>query len=144
MVRIEPEEQDFDPENFTPQDAAAALRTGIELFNAGSYHAAHEELEKCWLANEGGDADFYKGLIQVAICMHHFARNNAEGARKLYSGFRRLLAPYGEAHRGVALHDLLATMQQTMRAVLRGAADTDFDPQARPLITFDASVNPAD
>lgn len=92
--RIEPEEQDFEPEAFDGEAGERALAEGLRLFNEGSYHAAHEEFERCWLKNEAGDADFFKGLIQAAICMHHFQRENMDGARKLYSGHRRLLGAF--------------------------------------------------
>ena len=87
-MKIEPEPQDFDPDNFHSRDAEDAMQAGVRLFNAGEYHAAHEEFERCWLANEAGDADFYKGLVQASICMHHLMRDNPEGAKKLYTGHR--------------------------------------------------------
>jgi len=129
--RILPEEVDFDPETFTPERAEAALASGIELFNAGDYHAAHEEFERCWLANEAGDADFYKGLIQASICLHHLTRRNAEGARKLYAGHRRLLGTFLPSHRGVDVAALLADMQRALQPVLRGADRGDMDPAPR-------------
>lgn len=134
MARIDPEEQDFDPETFTPEDAERALERGLELFDAGEYHAAHEELEKCWLASEGGDADFFKGLIQAAICMHHLARDNVDGAKKLYSGHRRLLGPFLPVHRGVDVAALLAEMQRVLGPFVRGSA-ARFDPAGRPRIS---------
>ena len=134
MARIEPEEEDFDPDAFTAEDAERALRHGLELFDAGEYHAAHEEIEKCWLASEGGDADFFKGLIQAAICMHHLSRDNVDGAKKLYSGHRRLLGPFLPAHREVDVAGLLAEMQRVLRPFLRGEGGR-FDPAQRPRLS---------
>lgn len=131
MARIDPEEQDFDPDTFSPEDLERALGRGLELFDAGEYHAAHEEIEKCWLASEAGDADFFKGLIQAAICMHHLARDNVDGARKLYSGHRRLLGPFLPAHRGVDVAALLTEMQRVLGPFVRGGA-APFDPATRP------------
>lgn len=119
MERIEPEEQDFDPENFDAEADARAFEEGVRLFNAGEYHASHEAFEKCWLKSESADTDFYKGLIQAAICMHHLSRSNVEGARKLYSGHRRLLGAYLPQHRGVDVKGLVAGMQRTVSPVLR-------------------------
>ena len=64
-MKIEPEPQDFDPSEFGAGDAALAMALGVQLFNTGKYHEAHEEFERCWLANEAGDADFFKGLVQA-------------------------------------------------------------------------------
>ncbi|TDJ66847.1 MAG: DUF309 domain-containing protein [Planctomycetota bacterium] len=136
MPRIEPEEQDFDPEEFSEADAERAFAEGVRLFNAGDYHAAHEALEQCWLATEGADSDLFKGLIQAAICMYHFRRANLAGARKLYSGHRKLLGPYLPERRGLDLDGFLAAMQRTMRPVLRARADEDvsFELEERPIL----------
>jgi len=132
--RIEPEQQDFEPEGFDAQAGELALARGVRLFDEGDYHAAHEEFEKCWLKNEAADADFFKGLIQAAICMHHFQRANLDGARKLYSGHRRLLGEYLPEHRGIDVAALVAAMQAALRPVLRAAAGeaVEFDAASRP------------
>lgn len=119
MARIEPEPEDFDPDAFDASDAEAALREGVRRFDAGEYHAAHEAFERCWLANEGADADFFKGLVQASICLHHATRGNGEGARKLYTGHRRLLAPFLPTHRGLDLARLLTELQAYLAPVLR-------------------------
>lgn len=135
MAKIEPEEEDFDPETFSEADAGRAFAEGIRLFDAAEYHAAHEEFEKCWLANESADADFYKGLIQASICLYHFQRGNLDGARKLYSGHRKLLAAYMPEHRGLDVARLLVDMQRVLRPVLRSRGeDVAFDPEERPVL----------
>ena len=134
MARILPEEENFDPDSFDEQDAREAFRTGVTLFNDGEYHAAHEEIENCWLATESNDADFFKGLIQAAIALHHFRRDNLEGARKLYSGHRRLLGKYMPQHRGVDVEGFLTAMQVALRPALRPDSQARYDFDARPLI----------
>ena len=125
---------DFDPDAFGPEDARRAFAEGVAAFNEGRYHDAHEALESCWLATQGPDSDFYKGLIQAAICLHHLERGNVEGARKLYRGHRKLLAPYLPRHGGVDLAALLAGMQRALGPALRGA---DASPAgARPRIAL--------
>ena len=135
--RIEPEEQDFDPDEFDASDFLAAYQEGLALFEAAEYHAAHEAFERCWLASEGGDADFFKGLIQASICMHHASRENLEGARKLYSGHRRLLGPFSPTHRGLDVAAFLMEMQRAMRPVLRarGEERVPFEHAARPRVS---------
>lgn len=121
MARIEPGEETFDPQAFGPAACARALERGVALFDEGAYHEAHEELERCWLADEAGDADFFKGLIQACICLHHLERGNREGARPLYTGHRRLLGPYLPAHRGVDLARFLAEMRTRVAPALGGS-----------------------
>ena len=112
-------EDGFDPDAFTAQDAERAQAQGAALFNAGEYHAAHESFERCWQSNEAADADFFKGLIQACICLHHLQMDNAEGARKLYSGHRRLLGTFLPTHRGIDVAALLAEMQIALAAARR-------------------------
>ena len=112
-------EDEFDPDSFTAEDAERAQAEGIALFNAGEYHAGHEAFERCWLSNEAADADFFKGLIQACICLHHLRADNAEGARKLYTGHRRLLGAFLPAHRGIDVAALLAEMQSALADALR-------------------------
>ena len=129
MARIEPEEQDFDPETFGEAEAKAAFRRGVRLFNAGDFEDAHEEFERHWLANEGGDADFYKGLVQVCICLHHVTQGDQDGARKLYRGHRKLLAGYLPSHGGLDLTGLLEGMQRHLTPLLRARAGDRVAPE---------------
>ena len=112
----------------------AGLMRASELFNRGEYHAAHEELDELWETTHGHDADFLKGLIQACIALHHYARDNFEGARKLYSGHRQYLAPYLPEHRGVDLLAFLGEMQRTLQPVVRAAAGEEprYDPESAP------------
>ena len=125
--------------------SADHLARGVELFDAGRYEEAHEEFEELWLANEADGADFYKGLIQVCICLHHFQRGNLEGARKLYSGHRRHLAPFLPRHRGIDVERLLAEMQGFLRPCLRARPDEDvpFVPARAPRMPYRADDPPA-
>ena len=102
----------------TSGSAEALLEEGINLFNAGHYHDAHDSWEEVWLASRATDGDFFKGLIQAAICLHHFERANLRGTRKLYVGHRRYLAEYSPAHKGVDVSRLLADMESFVGPVL--------------------------
>ena len=135
-MKIEPEPQDFDPDNFQASDALVALQEGVRLFNSGEYHAAHEEFERCWLANEAGDADFFKGLVQASICMYHLVRDNPEGAKKLYTGHRRLLGSYLPHFAGLDIADFLGQMQTVLRPVLRGGSR---EPDQAPCLNWTKS-----
>ena len=115
-----------------PSGPTGELGEALRLFDAGEYHASHEVLDELWEATSGPNSDFYKGLIQAAIAMHHFQRGNLDGARKLYRGHRKYLAAYLPTHLGVDLELVLAELQRVLTPVLRGAATFAFD--ARPQI----------
>jgi hypothetical protein len=99
-------EVDFDPE----RPVSDALNDGIRLFNDGEFEESHEDFEHGWLASEAGDSDFFKGLVQAAICLHKLEQGQRDGAKKLHTGMRRYLAAYLPSHRGVDVSALLAEM----------------------------------
>ena len=134
MGRIVPQESAFDPDQWGGGDGAAHLAKGVELFNAGEYEAAHEEFEVLWLSTQGPDSDFYKGLVQAAIALHHLRRGNLEGASQLYRGHRRYLAAYLPAHLGLDLAGFLLEMQTTLGPATRTGSEAEarFDPEHRP------------
>ncbi len=119
-------------------EIAAELARAAELFNAADYHEAHEVLDALWENSSAQDSDFFKGLIQAAIALHHYSLGNADGARKLYSGHRQYLGPYLPRHRGLDVAQFLARMQECLAGVLRSrpGSEPPFDPARRPLLEF--------
>lgn len=59
------------------------MLTAIRQFNAGQWYACHETLEALWLKETGEVRDFYQGIIQLAIALHHWRNGNFNGAIKL-------------------------------------------------------------
>jgi predicted metal-dependent hydrolase len=116
----------------------ALLRAGAELFNSARYLAAHEVFEELWESTEGGEADFYKGLIQAAIALHHFQSGNLAGAAALAGSHRRLLAAYLPAHAGLDVQEFLDQMQACLRPVQRRdpGAPVSFAAERRPRLVF--------
>ena len=108
---------------------------GIAFFNAGDYFEAHDEWEALWQEYHGADRTFLKGLIQAAVCLHHFGNGNVRGATKLYHGSRRYLAPYLPVHWGVDVASLLAQMKDGCGAFLEPSAPSGDLPPC-PSITL--------
>jgi predicted metal-dependent hydrolase len=111
-----------------------ALEAAITLFDQGSYLAAHELFEELWEETQGPESDFYKGLIQATIALHHFQEGNLEGAARLQAGHRRFLGSYLPAHRGIDVAAFLADMQRFLRPVLArtGGAEVPFVAAGAP------------
>ncbi len=133
MARIEPEDE---PDAIDRSEFETWHDLGVSHFNKGEYMEAHEAFERIWLSTQDEESDFYKGLIQGAICLHHFQRGNPEGAKKLYGGQRKLLASYLPIHHGLDLASFLNSMRVLMRPVLRyrDGDPPQFDPTQRPLL----------
>lgn len=91
---------------------------GIEHFNRCDFFEAHEVWEELWQDYSGPSRKFYQGLIQVAVCLHHFGNGNIRGAIKLYHGSRSYLEPYRPMHEGLDLDKLLAEFEACCREIL--------------------------
>ena len=61
------------------------LRSGMNLFNAGSFFEAHEVLEEAWreASNPPSRRRHLRGLVQLAVAFHHQSRGNRAGARSV-------------------------------------------------------------
>ena len=91
---------------------------GIEYFNVCDFFEAHEAWEELWTDYQGPSRKFYQGLIQVAVCLHHFGNGNIRGAKKLYHTSRAYLEAYGPHHEGIDLDKLLGEMEACCREIL--------------------------
>ena len=93
---------------------------GLRLYNAGAYFEAHEVLEDLWRVTVGRDREFYQGLIQLAVVLHHMRRGNPVGARNVLATCRRHLEPYRPRHGGLSVDGLLALADELGAMVERG------------------------
>ncbi len=116
---------------------------GIAYFNEFEFFEAHDIWEELWSDYHGPDRKFYQGLIQVAVCLHHFNNGNTRGARKLYNSSRNYLEPHLPHHLGLNLQKLFDDLEECCRGII----DTDEEyPKAElnadliPILDFDSSV----
>ena len=83
---------------YTEEHAAAypvEYIAGIELYNAGEFHAAHDAWEDRWRDDAGPDEKlFLQAMIQSAVVFHHLEIGRPGAAREMYrramEKFRRL------------------------------------------------------
>lgn len=116
---------------------------GIELFNVCDFFEAHEVWEELWQDCEGPSRRFYQGLIQAAVCLHHFGNGNTRGAVKLYHGCRSYLEPYGSYHEGLRITEFLAQLHLCCQAILESTEEVpsaEIEPDLIPEIHL---VDPA-
>jgi len=91
---------------------------GIEHFNACDFFEAHEVWEELWADTEGESRRFYQGLIQVAVCLHHFGNGNIRGAKKLNVGCRGYLDSYRPHYLGLDVDKLLSQLDTCCRKIM--------------------------
>lgn len=94
---------------------------GVELFNAGDYFAAHEELEDVWREMEGEQRRHMQGLVQVAVAMHHHSTGNLAGARSVLDRASRNLAGADDELCGITLAPLRTSLRDWQEALSKGS-----------------------
>ncbi len=104
---------------------------GIEHFNVCDFFEAHEVWEELWVDIEGPTRKFYQGLIQVAVCLHHFGNGNIRGARKLYHTSCRYLEAYLPSHEGLDVEKLIRELTVCCQEFLE--SDEEF-PQTEIIV----------
>jgi predicted metal-dependent hydrolase len=58
---------------------------GIDLYNAGEYHAAHDAWEERWMGPVAHDEKlFLQAMIQSAVAFHHLQIGRPGAARRMY------------------------------------------------------------
>ena len=62
------------------------LLQGIREFNRREWFECHETVEDLWIGSEGEVRDFYQGIIQIAVALHHWRNGNFGGAVSLLKG----------------------------------------------------------
>ncbi len=97
-----------------------AYLRGIQFFATGRYYEAHEEWERLYMTTVGRERDFWRGLIQVAAACLQARRGNAEGATRLWTSARTLLAPFGPVHRQLDLDAWLPAVAAWLQAAPPG------------------------
>ncbi len=55
------------------------LLRAIGEFNRGDWFDCHETLEELWAGEKGEIRDFYQGILQVAVALHHWRNGNLKG-----------------------------------------------------------------
>ena len=97
---------------------------GIDLYNAGEFHAAHDAWEERWV-DEAGPREklFLQAMIQSAVVFHHLEIGRPGAARRMYQAATEKFARLG-AERFMSL-DLADYQAQLARALswLLAAAD---------------------
>ena len=58
---------------------------GIDLYNAGEYHAAHDAWEERWMGPvDAQEKLFLQAMIQSAVAFHHLQIGRPGAARRMY------------------------------------------------------------
>ena len=69
---------------------------GIDLYNAGEFHAAHDAWEERWMGEVGPrEKLFLQAMIQSAVAFHHLDIGRPGAARQMYVRAKEKFARLG-------------------------------------------------
>lgn len=69
---------------------------GIDLYNAGEFHAAHDVWEERWMGEVGAQEKlFLQAMIQSAVAFHHLEIGRPGAARQMYLRAKEKFARLG-------------------------------------------------
>lgn len=69
---------------------------GIDLYNAGEFHAAHDAWEERWMGEVGPKEKlFLQAMIQSAVAFHHLEIGRPGAARRMHQMAREKFARLG-------------------------------------------------
>jgi predicted metal-dependent hydrolase len=70
---------------------------GIDLYNAGEFHAAHDAWEERWMGEVGPKEKlFLQAMIQSAVAFHHLDIGRPGAARQMYLRAKEKFARLGQ------------------------------------------------
>ena len=112
------------------------LLQGIREFNQRDWYECHETVEDLWIGAEGETRDFYQGIIQIAIALHHWRNGNYGGAVSLLKGGAGYLNHVADRCQWVDVAGLIADSDKTRAAleVLGKERMEQLDPTLIPQI----------
>ena len=108
---------------------------GIDLYNAGEFHAAHDAWEARWV-DEAGPREklFLQAMIQSAVAFHHLEIGRRGAARRMYLMAKEKFARL-ETHRFMSL-DLVDYQAQLDRALAWLTSGPDPRELTQPELEF--------
>lgn len=112
------------------------LLQGIREFNSSEWFECHETVEDLWIGSEGEVRDFYQGIIQIAVALHHWRNGNFGGAVSLLKGGAGYLRHVSEACQWVDVAALIADADRMRTALEKLGRErmADLEPSLLPLI----------
>jgi len=93
------------------------LLQAIREFNGREWFECHETVEDLWIGSEGVVRDFYQGIIQIAVALHHWRNGNFGGAVSLLKGGAGYLGRVSDTCQWVDVAALIADANRLRTAL---------------------------
>lgn len=93
------------------------LLLAIRQFNSCQWFECHETLEELWIGEVGEVRDFFQGVLQIAVALHHWRNGNYGGAISLLHGGVKLLTAVSETCLWVDVVRLISDVNRMREAL---------------------------
>lgn len=80
---------------------------GVEQFNQREFYACHDTLEAIWINALPAEKNFYQGILQIAVALHHLSNYNWRGAVILMGEGTNRLRTYQPSYAGIDVENLI-------------------------------------
>lgn len=80
---------------------------GIEQFNQQQFYDCHDTLEAIWMNANQAEKNFYQGILQIAVALHHLSNLNGRGAVILMGEGINRLRTYHPTYAGIDIETLM-------------------------------------
>lgn len=111
---------------------------GIDLYNAGEYHAAHDAWEERWMGPVAAEEKlFLQAMIQSAVAFHHLQIGRPGAARRMYLMAKEKFARLGtDVFMSLDLNDYQAQLDRALSWLLSVPDPRELEPPkiAAPVI----------
>ena len=93
---------------------------GIDLYNAGEFHAAHDVWEERWMGEVSAQEKlFLQAMIQSAVAFHHLEIGRPGAARQMYTRAKEKFARLGTSiFMSLDLNDYQAQLDEALSWLL--------------------------
>jgi len=102
---------------FCEDSPPGQLLQAIRQFNIRDWYECHETLEELWVGEEGEVREFYQGILQVAVALHHWRNGNFGGAISLLNGGMTYLGRVSAVCQWVDVADFIASAGRVREAL---------------------------
>jgi uncharacterized protein len=86
LQSIVPSKNEAHHMRFCEESPPRQLLEAMRQFNTREWFECHETLEDLWVGEEGEVREFYQGVLQVSVALHHWRNGNFGGAISLLKG----------------------------------------------------------
>ena len=108
---------------------------GIDLYNAGEFHAAHDAWEERWMGPVAPDEKlFLQAMIQSAVAFHHLQIGRPGAARQMYLAAKEKFTRLGcNAFMSLDLEDYQSQLDRALSWLLSAPDPREIEqPEIRP------------